>query len=72
MLYNRGAGCHLTAGKRIKLFSGGKSGLRRVRVLPNGKGAKAYGKCNRKIPPEVYLQVRVKWCGKSAPGFMAT
>jgi len=39
----------------------------------NAWGARAHGKCNRKIPPMRKLpsregsQARVKWCGKSAP-----
>jgi len=40
-------------------------------VLDNLQAAQADGKCNRKIPPLLpgFLakEVRVKWCGKSAP-----
>jgi hypothetical protein len=42
-------------------------------VLDNVQAEQSDGKCNRKIPPREHrmrcgaVEVRVKWCGKSAP-----
>ena len=48
----------------------GKSGLRRATMPANGRAGRPDGKCHRNIPPAAPqgVRVRLKWCGKSAPG----
>ena len=47
---------------------GGKSGLHRAACrLTAGVRETGYGKCHRKYTALPQGEVRVKWCGKSAP-----
>lgn len=54
----------------------GKSELRRVRCLSQGRGERSHGKCHRKHtaddPDHVRAQAKVKRCGKSTPGSAVT
>jgi len=57
-------------GNRALLAAGGKSGLRRAGCQVTPGGREPTESATENIPPVVRLfglQVRVKWCGKSAP-----